>query len=898
MKLICFGLLAAFSASAQQYAVSTVAGRALPPTPAPALSSSIGNTNSVARDAAGDIYFSSDECVFKVDTNGILTLVAGNSTSGYSGDGGPAINAQLSNPWGVAVDQAGNVYIADELNNRIRRVSPAGIITTVAGVGTIGFSGDGGSATDAQLHFPLNVTVDASGNLYIADYFNNRVRKVSPNGIIVTVGGGGSVYPGDGGLAIAAAIAGPAGMAVDASGNIFVADRGGMRVREISTGGIISTVAGNGTAGYSGDGGLATAAEMYLPSDVAVDAAGNLYIADFNNNQIRKVAGGIISSLPASAALNGPSGVALDAGNLYIADRFNNVIRKLSTGGLLTNVAGNGSPHFSGDGGAATSALLNNVTGVAVDAFGNLFIADSQNSRVREVSTTGTITTVAGGGTSEGDGAQATSARLVTPVAVAFDTAGNLYIADSGDQRIRKVTPGGIISTVAGNGTPGVSGDGGLATAAQIYSPSGVAVDGSGNIYIVSGYGFGGGLSTVVGNSVREVTPNGTITTLIPSATLNLGVLSMPIPFNPSAIAVDAAGDLFVQEAPIFSAVTGPATNAVQVLKISASGATTTIAQASGVMAVNAAGGLYLVQANTVQVIGPGTTSTSYPIAGTVAGLAAAVNSSNTIYVAQQYLVAQLQANGGQPVNSPVTVSAVVDAASESAGPISPGKIVVVYGLGLGPAQGVSNQPGSEVFSTSVTEAFSTSLSGASLTFNGTAAPILYASATQITAVVPYEVTGATAQVVATYQAQISSAFSVPVAAAAPSLFTRNQTGAGQAAAVNDLDGTLNTAANPVKIGGYISLFATGEGQTTPAGVDGQLGGTTPTHPNGNVTVTVGGLPATVQYEGGISGEVAGIMQMNVLVPGGVAPGGYVPVVLQSGTATSNQGTWIAVAGN
>ena len=749
IKIICCGILAVFSAAAQQYSVSPIAGSALPPTPATAVSSSIGNTDSVTRDAAGNIYFASQGSVFKTDPNGTLTLVAGNGTSGYSGDGGPAVQASLSNPWGIAVDKTGNIYIADELNNRIRRVSPDGIITTVAGVGTAGFSGDGAAAVDAQLHFPLNVMLDPAGNLYIADYFNGRIRKVSPDGIIVTIAGGGPVYPADGGLATAAAIAGPTGMAIDATGNIFVADRSGNRVRKITANGFISTVAGTGVAGFSGDGALATDAQLYLPSDVAVDPSGNLFIADFNNNRIRKVtSAGIITSLPANYTFNGPSGVALDAtGNLYIADRFNNLIQRLSTSGTATAVAGNGTVHFSGDGGAAVNALLNNVTSVAVDALGNLFIADSVNARVREVTPNGTISTFAGGGFAFlSDGEQATNARLVTPQGLAFDSAGNLYIADAGDHRVRKVSPGGIITTVAGNGTAGVSGDGGPAINAQLIAPSSVAADGSGNVYIVSQGALATPGPTLVGNSVRKVAPDGTITTLIPAPVVSGPLLSSQIPFSPLAVATDAAGDLFVQEATVFGA---GGTETVQVLKISSTGATTTFGQGAGVMTVSSAGDLYLVRANTVQQIGAGGANTTSPINGTVGATASAIDGSGRIYVAQQYSVVRLQASGGTP--SSVLISAVVDAASERAGSVSPGKIVVIYGAGLGPAEGVSAQSGNGVFGTN--------LSGASVTFGGVAAPILYASATQVTAVVPYQVTGQSVEVVATYQGAVSAGF-------------------------------------------------------------------------------------------------------------------------------------------
>jgi uncharacterized protein (TIGR03437 family) len=893
LKILYFGLLIALGSSAQQYIVSTVAGGAPPPTPAPAPGSSIGNTNSVAMDGAGNLYFSAGQCVFKVDSTGNLTLIAGNSRRGYSGDGGPAVNAQLDGPYGVAVDASGNVYIADELNDRIRKVSPSGIITTVAGTGAAGFSGDGGPATQAQLHFPLNVAVDASGNLYIADLFNNRVRKVSPAGIIVTFAGGGVTNPGDGGLATSAVISGPAGMAVGSAGEIFVAERNGMRVRKISPDGIISTVAGNGTPGYAGDGGLATSAELYLPSDVAVDAAGNLYIVDFNNNRIREVSSsGTIVTLPNSATLNGPSGMALDAsGNHYVADRFNNRIVKIASNGLVSGVAGNGVERFSGDSGPATSARMNLTTGVAVDQTGNLYIADYLNGRVRKVSPTGIITTVAGGGAaSPGDGGTATSAHLVYPLGVAVDAAGNLYIADGGDNRVRKVSPGGIITTVAGNRAQGFSGDGGRAISARLAVPSSVAVDAAGNLFILDSNN----------ERIRQVSPAGVVTTLAGGGVTTADGIPAYLAFlSPSGIAVDSSGSLFISD------------GLTSRIRKVANGVITTVANTGGhggAIAMDASDNLYICSENSIQKImppgvavtiggsravgysgdgGPALNARFFSSSSGGAASGIAVDGSGRIYLADSvnYSVRMLQ-----PVNQSVIVTAVVSAASESAGPVSPGQIVVIYGGGLGPSQPVSNQP--------VNGLFATSAGGTSVYFNAIPAPILWAFATQITAVVPYGVTGSTAQLTVIYQGQTLPAFAVPLATTAPSLFTANQTGAGQAAAINDADGTVNTAANPVKIGGYISLFATGEGQTAPAGTDGKLGGTSATHPNANVTATVGGLPATVQYAGGVFGVVAGLMQVNVQIPAGVTPGGYVPVVVQVGTATSNAGTWIAVAGN
>src|ERR1017187_2403392 len=305
-----------------------------------------------------------------------MVTVAGNGSGGFGGDGGPATSAQLSGPAGVATDATGNLFVADWSNCRIRKVASSGIITTVAGTGACGFGGDGRLATAAYLHSPGGVAVDAVGNLFVADTYNNRIREVSASGIITTVAGGGAYNGcgGDGGPATAASLGFPNGVAVDAFGNLFIADTSNSRIRKVSAGGIITTVAGTGTAGFSGDGGLAMAAQMSSPAGVLVDAAGNLFIADAGNQRIRKV----------------------------------------SAGGIITTVAGTGTAGFSGDGGPATDAQLSVPYGVAVDAFGNLFIADTGNQRIRTVSASAIIATIAGTGIqgSSGDGGPAIDSRL------------------------------------------------------------------------------------------------------------------------------------------------------------------------------------------------------------------------------------------------------------------------------------------------------------------------------------------------------------------------------------------------------------------------------------------------------------------------------------------------------
>ena len=333
---------------------------------------------------------------------GIITTIAGNGTGGYSGDGGAATAAKLNLPTGVAIDGLGNIYIADNVNNRIRKVNNSGIITTIAGNGSIGYSGDGGLATTAKLYSPTGIAIDSIGNIYIADQYNQRIRKVNTSGIISTIAGNGTAgFSGDGGDATAAKFCYPTDVAIDVFGNVYIVDQYNARVRKVNSSGIITTFAGSGFGGYSGDGGAATAAELMLPRSIATDRSGNVYIADFHNNNIRKV----------------------------------------NSSGIISTIAGNGIGGYSGDGGDATSAEINKPYGVTIDGRNNIYIADYGNNRVRKVSSSGVISTVAGIGTGSfsGDGGAATSAELDSPSYVTSDESGNVYIADNYNNRIRRL---------------------------------------------------------------------------------------------------------------------------------------------------------------------------------------------------------------------------------------------------------------------------------------------------------------------------------------------------------------------------------------------------------------------------------------------------------------------------
>jgi sugar lactone lactonase YvrE len=318
--------------------------------------------------------------------NNTITMVAGNGTNGYTGDGGSATQAGLNGPVGVALDASGKLYIADEDSQRIRTVDTNGIISTFAGNGTNGFSGDGGAATNASMAYPCAVALDANGNLYFTDSGNNRIRKVNTNGIITTVAGSGigGYYPGcywgDGGPAAYASFYAPFGVALDASGNLYIADDYNGCVRKVDTNGIITKVAGRGSD--PSDSGVATNAVLHAPMGVAVDASGNLYISDNQTSRLLEVGtNGIMTKLVGGVSM--PEGLAVDAfGNLFVADTSNNRIRKVDTNGVITTVAGGGS---GGAFGAATNTTLKWPGGVAVDSSGNLYIADTYDNLVREV---------------------------------------------------------------------------------------------------------------------------------------------------------------------------------------------------------------------------------------------------------------------------------------------------------------------------------------------------------------------------------------------------------------------------------------------------------------------------------------------------------------------------------
>lgn len=561
--LLALGLLAsAWPSAAQTTIIRTIAGGGPDGVPGP--QSSFAQTGAVTVAPDGTVFFTArgSHRVFALNPGGEVRPVAGSGVKGFTGDGGSALLASLNDPFGVAVDAAGNLYIADAGNHRIRRVDAAtGNISTFAGTGSGRYTGDGGPAAEATLFWPYGLAFDVNGNLFVADSSNNVVRKIATDGVITTIAGNNrGAFAGDGGPATAASLNSPYGVAFDSAGSLYIADRSNHRIRRVATDGTITTYLGAGSSSFR-DGVPAAQALISEPYAVAVDSAGNLYVADNGNRRIRKAApnGGNVSTIagngnlspvadggPANATPTTAHGVAVDAlGNVYIADGQNNRLRKVDAASQrISTAAGNGQPTYGGDPGDATRAVLNAPTGLATDGK-SLFIADTDNHRVRKLDLeSGRISLYAGTGEGNysGDNGPALAARLNRPMGLSLDPQGNLYIADYRNHRIRRVTPEGVISTVAGTGSGGTGADNVPATQSALYDPIDVAADASGNLYIADRYNY----------KVRKVNPAGVIETIAGvgtggSAPADGSAAASRIGY-PVSVAVDPSGNVFFSD--------------------------------------------------------------------------------------------------------------------------------------------------------------------------------------------------------------------------------------------------------------------------------------------------------------------------------------------------------------
>ena len=557
----------------------------------------------VVADALGNVYVvdslynvpsaAGHHRIRKIAPDGTISTFAGGFKQGFSGDGGLATDASLSYPYCLAIDRKGNVYFTDSGNLRVRRIGINGIISTVAGNGTVGFSGDGGPATEASLGNPEGIDVDQNGNLYIADYDNQRIRKVGLDGIITTYAGDGAKrFFGDGGPATNASLYYPKSVATDHDGNVYVADAINYRIRKIDSSGIITTYAGSGVWGNSGNGGPAIQAAM-KPCRIAMDGAGNLIVGEANNSIVRRITKrGIIDVVPFPWFGSYPEGVHADpSGNVFVVVPAAGVVLRCDTNGVTTQIASNGYTTNHSDGLPANSFDLSSVNGLMFDKQDRLIFSETNTHRVRMVGSDGIVTTIAGTGVAgySGDGGAATNAQLNAPIGMAMDAASNFYIADSGNHVIRMISPDGVISTVAGTGIPGNSGDGGVATNASLARPVGVAVDSDGNIIIgdakygrvrvvspygiitdpttpaySSGYNWGAISGIVVDplgyvyvtsnyNLVNKLRPDGLVVRVAGNGAFGFagdgGLAKSALLYNPTGIALDPFGNVLVADA-------------------------------------------------------------------------------------------------------------------------------------------------------------------------------------------------------------------------------------------------------------------------------------------------------------------------------------------------------------
>ncbi|PCH69110.1 MAG: hypothetical protein COC01_02140 [Bacteroidetes bacterium] len=608
----------------------------------PADSARLGYPTDVHVDATGNIYIADRENhrIRLIDTSGVISTIAGTGISGFSGDGSLATAAQLTHPTDVHVDATGNIYIADEGNNRIRLIDTSGMISTIAGT-ISGFSGDGGPATSARMYQPGAVYVDAEGNVYIADTYNHRIRLIDTSGVISTIAGTGTEgFAGDGSPATSAQLNRPYGIHVDAYGNIYIADASNQRIRLIDTSGVISTIAGTGIQGSSGNGGPATSAQLNFPKDVHVDPTGNIYIVARNSHRILLIdSAGIITKIvglssgftgdggqATSATLSYPTGVHVDAtGNIYIADKNNLRIRLIDTSGIINTIAG-GSSNLPDDGGPANLAQLGKPTGVHIDETGNIYIVDQLNHRIRFVDTSGVISTIAGAGAGgsgfSGDGGSADTARFFKPQNVHVDAAGNIYIADLYNHRIRLVDTSGVINTIAGTGISGFSGDGSTAISAQLNRPYGIHVDATGNIYIADTYN----------NRIRLIDTSGMISTIAGIGSMGFSGDSGPATaaelYYPWGVHVDATGNIYIADlqnhrirlidtSGVISTIAGTGISG-----FSGDGSLATAAQLSGPSGVHvdASGNIYIVDKSNHSIRKIDITGIITTIAGTGSG--------------------------------------------------------------------------------------------------------------------------------------------------------------------------------------------------------------------------------------------------------------------------------------
>ena len=766
-----------------------------------------------------------------------IATLAGSDTSG---DGNAGTYVPLLQPQAVAFDGSGNLYIADAADHRVRMMNTEGIVTTIAGTGRPGFSGDGGLATMAQLNRPYGVALDSLGDIYIADLGNARVRRVDTHGIITSFAGGGSTLPenaGGGIAALEAQLVSPRNVAAAADGSVYFSDFDGQRVFRVDSSGTLSTVAGTGAPGFSGDGGKALSAEVAYPAGIAVDASGDLFIADSGNGRVRRVAGGAITTV---ASVGGVVDVAIDlSGRLYVA-----------------------APQMLGDPDSPVpgSAQLD-PRGLAINPAGNIVYSAGNLIEVTDLAGIHMAIVGLSGSAAWGDNGPGPAARFAFPMGCALDGAGNLYIADTGENRIRELSAKGIVSTVYGTGD-----------STLLNGPQSVAVAPDGSLLIAdTGNGrvlqrdSSGNVSTLLDqlNAPAYLYPDPDGDLYIAETGANRITLLAAdgstrfLPVNqPVAVTRDAQGSLYVAQS-----------GSGQLLRVDASGWGTMLATGLGQpmgLAVDSSGNILAADSRSNEVVSISPAGTITTLAGTgAAGFSGddgpalnallsgptdvKVDAGGNVYVmdAGNNRVRLLTPASPEPQISGLQV---VSSASFVAGPISPNEIVSLFG------------------------AFDPS--SLQVQIGGQPATLFYVGATQINALVPNTLSvGSSVSLAILQNGTASQNVLVNTASATPALYTATENGTGQAAALNP-DGSVNSAAHPCTGGDVIELMGTGFGP-------------------GTVAVTIGGQTATVLSAGEAPGY-PGLMQINASVPAGLALGDL-PVQVSIGSMSSQDGVTVAV---
>ena len=898
--------------------IETVAGGGVPSEAdgSRAVDAELFSPDSVRLAPDGSLYIADtlNYLIRRVMPDGTIATVAGTGEPGFSGDGGPATQARLSGPRSLALGPDGSYYFVDSL--RVRRVSSEGIISTVAGDGGTDIAVDGSLATETGLRGVEDLTLDAVGNLYLGARTSHQVWKVATDGIIHRLAGSSDPvrprrgFSGDGGPAQDAELDSPSDVAVDGEGNVYIADSGNGRIRRVKPDDTIETFLGN-VSGSTADGTHRTEALLRSAFTIELDGEGRLYWLELGDLR-RLDAEERVETVFDSADLFLIRVSVSPAGTIH-AIGFHQVFRLLPPG-QTELIAGVGPTAARGDGGPATQAVLSIPRGLAAGPDGKIYVADSSFSRVLTFTPGGSINIVAGTGIigSSGDGGPARSATLFDPLDVAMDSAGNLYIAESSGSRVRKVDPAGTISRFAGTGSRSCTdrflfcGEGGSAVEADLPFPSGVAVDGQDTVYILHGRLRQGRPSWI-----RRVTAEGIIETISDAGIAEefarrsaVGFVITPddritVSLNDSNVPYYQAdpGEMFVA-VPGSQGFAGPAT----------------------VLAADREGNVYFSdRANVIARL------TADGILNTIVGGEGAGFSGDGGPAAQAQVASprDLLLVGGDlyfsdsgnrrvrrindvgacavVVRPQIARSGIRNAASFSF-LLAPGTIFTIFGVRLGPDEPLSARLGPDGRVTS-------ELGGTRVLVDGIPATMVFTSAIQVSAIVPYGIAfgGEFRQdgffaadrvlpVQVEYDGQVSELgrlFPTPVA---PGIFTLGGSGRGRAAALNQ-DGTLNGPLNPAPAGSVIVLFATGEGQTDPPGVDGKIAVPPLPRPLADVEVLIDGEPAVVLYAGAAPGLVAGVLQVNALIPPDLVGRGAVSVQLVMGSYQTSRFEAMVIVG-